>query len=1587
MKKTLLFSFSLLLTTFIKTGYSQTWVEKMQNPTVNFYDVQKSFNDYYKNTELKHRKKEARERAELAKKIAKQEKSGVLPLKGQSLAAGQKAEEELSGGWEVFKRWESYMTPRLYPSGDRSVMANAWNEYLDHFYAAPMRAPGAPSAAVANWTLIGPTTTIPSGGGGAGRINFVRFDPTTTNTIYVGSPGGGLWKSTNSGTSWATGTDNLAVIGCTDLAIHPTNTLIQYLATGDGEASDTYSIGVLKTTDGGTTWLPSGLTWLVTNGRVISRLLMNPLNPNTIFAATSNGVYRTINAGAAWTQIATAVANIKDIEYKPGDTTTVYACSTTLFYKSTNGGTSFVTTSTGLPAAASVSRLAIAVTAANAAYVYVLAANTAYGFQGLYRSTDNGATFSARSTTPNILGYSNTGATAGGQGWYDLSIAVSPINADLVIIGGVNIWKSTNGGTAWTLNAEWTGTGAPYVHADVHALEFIPSSATTYFAGCDGGCFKTTNTGAAWTDLSNGLQISQAYRIGLSATNVNLLNTGWQDNGTARWASGSTWNRPLGGDGMESLIDWSNANVQYGELYYGDIRKTTTGGNYTTQIVASGGTGVNADGDWVTPYIEAPSNAATLFVGKAQVYKSTNSGTTWTQVGTVSGGTGNIIALANAASNINYIYAAKIDKFYVCTTGAAFVDRTAGLPTAAAAISYIAVDPLNANRVWVTFSGYSAANKVWYSADAGVTWTNYSTGLPNLPANCIVYQASSTNDPLYVGTDVGVYYRDNTAGSWTSYSTGLPNVSVRELEIQYTALKLRAATFGRSIWQSDLYSPGAAAPTADFTANKTNICVGDCIDFTDLSAGSPTSWAWTFTGAATASSTLQNPTGICYNTAGTYQVSMTATNINGSNTMTKTAYITVSATVALPLVEGFEGTVFVPAGGWYLNNPDADAYTWVWPSVTGGFGTSAKCTSIDNYSPAASTAGNIDELNTPKYNFSGLSAATMTFDVAYARYGPGTGGVMYADSLTAFVSTNCGSTWTAVYAKGGFTNLATAPDNGASAFVPTAAQWRTETVNMTPYAGQANVMVKFQARSGWGQWLYLDNINITGTLSPVASVAIALTAGSNPSCAGSSVTFTATPTNGGTTPTYQWQVNGVNVGGATAATFTTTTLTTGQIVTCVMTSSLAGVVGSPATSSGITMTITALPATPSASNTGPYCAGATISLATPTVAGATYSWTGPSAYTSSTQNPTIASSTTAMAGTYSVTITVGGCTSLAGTTAIVVNALPATPAASNTGPYCEGATISLATPTVAGATYSWTGPSAYTSSTQNPTIASSTIAMAGTYSVTITVGGCNSLAGTSSVVINAAVTPSVTVVASPAGAICSGTSVTFTATPTNGGATPTYQWQVNGANAGTNMSTFSSSTLSNGDVVTCILTSDAACVSPATVTSLGITMTVDATPATATITQAGSVLTSSSPTGNQWYLNGVLIPGATNQNYTIAANGTYTVIVTLGSCSSAASAPTVIISAGVEEATNPCLLSIFPNPNDGNFNVSFNALEKGTYRLELTNALGQLIFKDEVKDFTGTYTKKLSVVDYGKGIYTISLINAKNEAVKKILVY
>lgn len=808
---------------------SQKWVEMMQDPNANFYDIKKEFEEYWKNRPYERAK-----------------------------------------GYKQFKRWAHFVEPRVYPSGNMALAsrAHAYEEYQDFLKnnaTAKVLATAAPSATTANWTPLGPFGSPTNGD--AGRLQCVRFHPAGTNTIYVGTAAGGLWKSTDNGSSWTTNTDQLASLGIADIAINPVNTNIMYIATGDIDAGDTYATGILKSTDGGATWNATGLAWTTSQLRRIGRLLINPLNPNTLIAATSVGMYRSLNGGTTWNM--TIAGNFKDAEYKPGDTTVVYAGGGGNLYKSINGGTSY--TSVSLGSVNSLNRTSIAVTPADPNYVYVLGSKASdNSFGGLFRSTNSAGTFSTMSTSPNIFGWSTNGSDAGGQGWYDIAIGASPTNANEITVGGVNTWKSTNGGATWVLNTHWYGGGGkPYVHADLHDVQYI--NGTTCYLGTDGGISRTTNGGSTWATINGTMNISQQYRLGNSASTAGRIVTGHQDNGT-NLSNVSAWSQIYGGDGADCFIDWSNNNIIIASYVNGDFQKSTNGGG-TWSAIQSGLTGSAA---WIAPITQNPVNANIFYCGYQQVFKSTNKGTSWTQLGNMTG-SGEVLHIKVAPSNTNVIYASRASSLHKTTDGGlTWSSITGSIPVGSSQITGIAVDNLNPNNVYVTLSGYSAGNKVFYSNNAGISWTNYSTGLPNIPSNCIVYKNNSAG-AVYVGTDVGVYYRELSMSSWMPFMTGLPNVIVDELEIFYPTNKIRAATYGRGTWESDLYSNPSAPPFAFYTSAYNSACINVPFALTDASSNNPTTWSWSFPGGTPSSSTLQNPS-VTYTATGIYTITLVATN-------------------------------------------------------------------------------------------------------------------------------------------------------------------------------------------------------------------------------------------------------------------------------------------------------------------------------------------------------------------------------------------------------------------------------------------------------------------------------------------------------------------------------------------------------------------------------------------------------------------------------------------------------------------------------------------------------------------------------------
>ena len=1389
------------------------WVEMMQNPSSNFYDVQQAFEQYWQ---------------------------------GKTIEKGK--------GYKQFRRWEDYMAPRVYPSGDMTLPSLSYENFLE--WEAKQPSAGTSKSLLGTWTAMGPFGK-PTGGG-AGRLNFIRFDPVTPTKMYVGAPDGGLWTSTNGGTTWTTNTDQLTVIGCTDIAIDPTNTKIMYLATGDGEAGDSYSVGILKSTNGGATWNTTGLTWTASQGRTISKLLMHPTNSSILIAATSNGVYRSTNGGTSWTQ--TSTGNFKDMEFNPGNPNIMYV-SGSILRRSTDNGVTWTTITSGLPTTG-VQRISIAVSPANSAYVYLLIGRSSdQGLLGVYRSTDNGLTFTQRhgATGPNLLGWNTNGGDSGGQAFYDLSIAVSPTNIDNVITGGVNAWESTDGGTNWVLHAHWTGGGgAPYVHADIHDIVF--TSGTTHYIACDGGLFRTTNSGNSFQDISGNLEIAQQYRIGLSTTIENKIISGHQDNGTNLLNAG-TWAQIYGGDGMDCFIDRTNNNTLFGSYVYGDYyRSTNNGASWTTITTGLPG------GTWLSAWHQDPVTATTLYAGgRAALYRSTNSGTNWSALGTPSG-SGSIIEFAIAPSNNQTIYAVKSNAISRSTNGGtSWTNITGTLPVGSAALTNVAVSNTDPNKVWVTFSGYSSGNKVFASTNGGTTWTNISAGLPNLPCNTIVFENGSTEDPVYVGTDVGVYYRDNTQATWTSFFSGLPRCAVRDLEIYYPTGRIRAATFGRGTWESDLHTNGNDPPIAQFSANQV-VCANSTVTFTDLSVGTPTSWTWSFPGGVPSSATGQGPHTVTYNTPGVYDASLVAGNAFGSDTELKTAYITVNSATAgpLPVTEGFTATTFPPTN-WALNNLGIP-YTWE-RTTTAGFG-STQSMFFNNYSN--DDRGANDEVILPAKSFMGLSAAQLTFDVAYAPYN-GT----YYDGLEVLVSTDCGATFTQVYFKEN-TVLATDPANASALYVP--GTWRNELVNLNAYIGNPNVLVKFRNIAGYGQGLYIDNVNLTGTSTPTAI----FSASPSNACTGQTVTFTDASSSA---TSWSWNF-GVGASPATATGAGPHTVTYASAGTKNITLTING----GASSTNQSVTITAPPVAGTLSGTQNVCAGSTTTFSSTQSGGAWSSSNGAIA----TVNPTTGVVTGVAAGTATMTYTVtgsGGCSNATATRTVTVTAPPVAGTLSGTQVVCVGLTTTFAS-TQSGGT--WSSSNAGIASV-NPSNGVVTGVAAGTATMTYTVtgtGGCSNATATRTVTVNA--TPSIaagtvsnpSACATPNGSIqvtgsATGT-VSWTGSASGSSGTVTLPYVITGLPAGSYTVTFVNASSCNSNTLNINLVDPTPPAAP-TISAGGAT----------TFCAGGSVtLTSSQATGNVWST------GATTQSIVVSSSGVYSVTYTNGAgCASTSSGTTVTVNA------------------------------------------------------------------------------------------
>jgi photosystem II stability/assembly factor-like uncharacterized protein len=389
-----------------------------------------------------------------------------------------------------------------------------------------------------------------------------------------------------------------------------------------------------------------------------------------------------------------------------------------------------------------------------------------------------------------------------------------------VTVGGINQWQSSDGGANWYIISHWIGDGGkPYMHADVHEVTHLAANPMTMYTCCDGGLYRSNDAGATWTDITGNMAISQQNTVGISALTADRIVCGLQDIGTIETGNSShpdsLWNISIGGggDGEDCFIDRTDDNYIVVTGTNGSHELSTDGGLTFTNIAGS-----LPQGTFFSPIRQHPTLGDTYFAGgRPNLYRSDNNGSSWQTLGEPFNGDP-IAEFTVSESNASVIFATNNLILSKSTDGGVtWNDFTGTLPTNLAMISKIAISATDANKVWVTFSGYSAENKVYKSIDGGTSWTNISKGLPNIPINTIVYEKGTAADNIYIGADFGVFFINNAVSSWIPHSNGLANAQIKDLRIFYGSSphKIRAATYGRGAWEVDVLTAPCNATIAE----------------------------------------------------------------------------------------------------------------------------------------------------------------------------------------------------------------------------------------------------------------------------------------------------------------------------------------------------------------------------------------------------------------------------------------------------------------------------------------------------------------------------------------------------------------------------------------------------------------------------------------------------------------------------------------------------------------------------------------------------------------------------------------------------
>lgn len=719
-----------------------------------------------------------------------------------------------------------------------------------------------------SWIPLGPIqippTYVPRSCYSMGRINCIAFHPVDSNIFWIGTPGGGIWKTIDYGKNWLPLGDNFPSMAFSHIAVNPKDPDILYAATGDFDISGMTSgntVGVIKSSDGGNTWeITKLLNEPTFSSSALRKIIIHPQNTDELLVAGRKGIWKSSDAGETWKRVCDSI--ITDLEINPKNPSIIFAAMGQLYnggsagiLKSSDFGETWEVLSTGIPAKGEISRMEIAIAPSYPDYIYALAVKTSSNsFHSFWGSTDGGLTWTKNSSldsTNNILGaWGGDLSDNYGQGSYDLALIVDPNDKNKVYTGGINIWMSDDMGRNWKMASFWIYVFGESIHADHHWADYNPIDKKFYWCN-DGGVYRTKSIkpgdqnwvvnwidkyeenllpGAPnykfptlWENLNDGLAITEFYRMSLSKNNNYVLAGGSQDNSCYYYNTGNWLNYIPNYDGMETMIHHDNPDIFYGVWQNGGLCKTEDGGKtIRTRLSQS----INERGNWITPTAMNPEDANHIYMGYRNLWQSLDGGENWSKaldfdlIDSTSKNRNSLSIVKQSYSSSKHLSVYKNATYFQDTSkawirvpgelwitndgGISWMKSRNGLPIDSLEIVSVEYDRQNPSKMWAAINTWIREINTFMTTDGGETWKDISQKLPaGIRINSLIHQTNSVNT-LYAGTNKGVYYCDDSTLEWKAFNENLPLTIVNDLEIQESTGEIFAATYGRGIWQTNL---------------------------------------------------------------------------------------------------------------------------------------------------------------------------------------------------------------------------------------------------------------------------------------------------------------------------------------------------------------------------------------------------------------------------------------------------------------------------------------------------------------------------------------------------------------------------------------------------------------------------------------------------------------------------------------------------------------------------------------------------------------------------------------------------------------